>query len=331
MNINNYINLKQLKKENIMVYNENVRTGLMFEDLCIELFKKYDLSLNENSKFGDYNADIDFLDSNSNRYIAEVKLYRISKVTKSGISKAIDQLNRHSTLTKENVKKILIIGSPTNDYIRNFVETENNIALIDYSNLLYIAQIDDDLYNKFYQIMSTSLYDIENIKLQAPTMYETLFSTQINIAKNKKSSVTKNDIYINELKKLPCGHNDYKNHEILCEKILKQLFRKHLSNWNTQSRTDDGLNRMDLVCRINKGNPFWDFIIESFDSRYMIFEFKNYCDLVKQTQIYTTEKYLYQTALRKVCFLISRNGLDDNAHKATKGIMRESGKMIISL
>lgn len=62
-----------------------------------------------------------------------------------------------------------------------------------------------------------------------------------------------------------------------------------------------------------------------------MFEFKNYCNKVKQTQVYTTEKYLFQKALRNVCFMISRNGLDNNALIATKGILRESGKLIIDL
>ena len=50
-----------------------------------------------------------------------------------------------------------------------------------------------------------------------------------------------------------------------------------------------------------------------------------------QTQIYTTEKYLFQTALRNVGFIISREGASINAIKAAKGILRETGKLIVNL
>ena len=89
--------------------------------------------------------------------------------------------------------------------------------------------------------------------------------------------------------------------------------------------------KYDLVCRITPGNTFWDSLITDFHSRYVVFEFKNYNEQIKQTQIYTTEKYLYKTALRSVCFLIARNGADENAQKASKGILRETGKLLIIL
>lgn len=118
---------------------------------------------------------------------------------------------------------------------------------------------------------------------------------------------------------------------IVLKEIIKYLFDENLNGWNKQLRTDDELNRYDLVCRVKRGNEFWEFLINEFHSRYVVFEFKNYCNKVKQTQVYTTEKYLFQKALRNVCFMISRNGLDDNALIATMGILRETGKLIIDL
>ena len=47
--------------------------------------------------------------------------------------------------------------------------------------------------------------------------------------------------------------------------------------------------------------------------------------------INTTEKYLYSKALRGIAIVISHNGEDNNAQKAIKGILRETGKLILSI
>ncbi len=48
-------------------------------------------------------------------------------------------------------------------------------------------------------------------------------------------------------------------------------------------------------------------------------------------QVYSTEKYLYEKAKRKVCFLISRKGPTENAVVVCQGAMREDGKLILNL
>ncbi len=52
---------------------------------------------------------------------------------------------------------------------------------------------------------------------------------------------------------------------------------------------------------------------------------------MNQKEIYTTEKYLYEKALRKVAIVISRRGADQHALQAAKGCLRESGKLILCL
>ena len=83
-----------------------------------------------------------------------------------------------------------------------------------------------------------------------------------------------------------------------------------------------------------KNNDFFVLIygfIIYFRSKYIIFEFKNYKDVITQKEIYTTEKYLYAKALRCVAIIVSCNGSDENAKKAIKGTLRENGKLILNL
>jgi hypothetical protein len=96
--------------------------------------------------------------------------------------------------------------------------------------------------------------------------------------------------------------------------------------------TDDKLHRFDLLCRLRPSRKnFWEELLNDFHSRYIVFEFKNYSEKIKQGQIYTTEKYLFKTALRSISFIIAKNDGDLNAHKATCGALKEVGKLIIIL
>lgn len=134
-----------------------------------------------------------------------------------------------------------------------------------------------------------------------------------------------------ELQSLKRGKVSWSDYEKLCDKILKYLFPNDLHGWHTQKRTDDGLNRFDYVCRIKPATDFWSFLIDHLNSRYIIFEFKNYTGKIKQGQILTTEKYLLENGLRRVAIIFSRAGADDNAIKMTQGAMRENGKLMLIL
>ena len=58
------------------------------------------------------------------------------------------------------------------------------------------------------------------------------------------------------------------------------------------------------------------------NTRYVLFEFKNYTGEIKQGQILTTEKYLLEKGLRRVAIIITRVGADKNAITMAQGAMR---------
>jgi hypothetical protein len=121
--------------------------------------------------------------------------------------------------------------------------------------------------------------------------------------------------------------------EDLCERALKLLFEKEFAMWEKQRSVEKGFHRIDLIGRLvsKDQNGFWETLSHDFRTRYIVFEFKNYVDPIGQDQIYTTERYLYPTALRAVAIVIARNGVSENAGKAINGALRESGKLIIPL
>ena len=138
---------------------------------------------------------------------------------------------------------------------------------------------------------------------------------------------------ITSLKGISVGKEGSSDFEKWCIDVLRYLFSDKLSLWKEQRGSNKGLYRFDLICRIkdDEKDTFWRLIENHFDSKYIIFEFKNYKNEITQDQIYTTEKYLYKKALRSAAIIISRNGFKKNSIWAAKGSLRESGKLILLL
>lgn len=120
-------------------------------------------------------------------------------------------------------------------------------------------------------------------------------------------------------------------YEELCQEIFVHLFDPDLYGFQRQSETSDGGNRYDFICRIKPGNAFWDTLRHDFRTRAILFECKNYEQVIGPDQVYSTERYLFSGGLRTVCMLISRLPSSDGALRAAQGAMRESGKLILLL
>ena len=112
---------------------------------------------------------------------------------------------------------------------------------------------------------------------------------------------------------------------------MKNAFSDDLALWREQQKSNKDLYRFDLLCRIKDGNQktFWSILERYFNSKYVIFEFKNCSEKITQKEIYTTERYLYAKALRSVAIIVSANGYEENAYWAAKGSLRENGKLIM--
>ena len=138
---------------------------------------------------------------------------------------------------------------------------------------------------------------------------------------------------LQELENCPVGKTGAEDFEKVCFKMLRYALYEDLSLWKTQEKSNQGLFRFDLICRIkdNTQKTFWTMIEQFFSSKYIVFEFKNYNEKITQNEVITTEKYLYEIALRKVAVIIARKGFDKNASWFAKGSLRESGKLILLL
>lgn len=129
------------------------------------------------------------------------------------------------------------------------------------------------------------------------------------------------------------GKMHFRKYETICQELLENAFASDLSLWRNQQKSNSDMYRFDLICRIkeNNGKAFWSIVERFFNSKYVVFEFKNYTAPITQKEIYTTEKYLYAKALRSVAIIVAANGYNDNAERAAKGALRENGKLLLLL
>lgn len=271
--------------------------------------------------------------------ICEIKFYRSRKVPNGTIRTVANAIA--SFPSNEISNRAIIVSSIVPYSIKEEIFKTYNVVVWDRSNLtnfLIAANREDKaeelgtLIMEAQQGLDTRLpYDGVNEDTEKdPLKY---FKQDSSVADSSVSyeMKSKGANLIAELKAIPEGKPGWLEFENKSVEILKYLFNNDLSVWKQQQRTDDELSRFDMICRVNSLDDFWRALVSSFNSRYVLFEFKNYKDPIPQGQIYTSERYLFPKALRGTAIIIARNNAHDNAISAAKGALREHGKLIMIL
>lgn len=281
---------------------------LVFEECVADAFKLSGYSVDIDIR----KKDIDFIATKDGTpYFVEVKFTQASK-------QAALQINSRAEV--DGAIPILVSAYKLSDTKRAVYAKEfPNLVVIDIANLLYAVQDDSELRNKLISVLPYSVEEIEH----EPGLLQPNILTHSDYT---ESLISEMDLCIPGR---PMAHR----YEKVCCRLLKNIFSEDLALWKPQQKSNNDLYKFDLLCRIKDGNQktFWSILERFFNSKYVVFEFKNYADAVTQKEIYTTEKYLYAKALRSVAIIIAANGYEDNAHWAAKGSLRENGKLIILL
>lgn len=313
-----------------------------FEKFIIEILRTFNLKVNEFYSTEDSENWFDFVINYREREIpAEVKFFRNKNVRYTTILKSAEYLAYIlSSRAKKYKSGLLIISSYLTTKQRNDIKEKTGITVWDRSVLYNILNTD--------MSESVLLEKLGNLLLDARLGTDTqeVFE-EVEIENNFAHNYFDNLIYDYQFKiiipkrlggdlcfqlgGIEKGKDGWSAFEIKCEEILRYLFDKDLNVWNRQARTDDQLSRFDLICRINSEEEFWKTLIQSFNSKYLLFEFKNYQDPIGQDQIFSTERYLFTKALRSVGIIIARSGAKNQAIVAARGALREHGKLLMIL
>lgn len=312
---------------------ESKKLAIEFESLCYDLFKACGYNVRKHLNINGKHK-IDLLVENvqkKKKAIVELKLYRSKRISLDLVKKGLTYLQTVSEGVKVD-SLVLIISTFLSKKVIKELEEEYGVIIWDKNNLYELTKDFIELHERLLEILRKSnqiLKEDKQLFRKNVTNIEDIWHD--SSSKKKSKDKEKNINYISELRDIPAGQDGWRDFEDTCYKILKYLFKNDLTGWHKQQKTNDGLNRFDLICRVTSQHDFWVNLSEDFNTRYVLFEFKNYKDKIKQGQVYTTEKYLFTTALRSVGFIISREGADDNALVASCGALKENGKLIIHL
>lgn len=271
----------------------------------------------------------------------ELKFYSSDFSMKQNIYKACEKL------AKKGVNEdciILVLANDVPDEVKMECKNDYGIFLWDVKNLLWLFEEYAMIKNEFIALLNYTTDMIEPEKpdpyiFETPEIKQDFQALAGDEAKSQmdnshKSEKVQEELGLKEkLQRIKPGKEQSRQYEEVCIEILRYVLADYLMLWQIQEKTDNGMYRFDLCCKIKNmvDHDFFNTIRQYFNTKYIVFEFKNYSEKITQKEIYTTEKYLYEKALRKAAIIISRKGADDNALAAARGSLREIGKLILCL
>jgi hypothetical protein len=255
--------------------------------------------------------------------MVELKIHRSPQMALRSLPKGLAQLTRYMS-AEGATRGILIITqrlSVTSDVL------SSQITLWDVDELVRQTRGHPSLSAELLELLNALQVGAEPAEATPLRL-----GTQLADEASVEEPLAAGGAIISRLEAVGSGRAGAENFERECEAALKLMFGTEFFGWRRQNEVDEGFHRMDLIARlVPTENPFWATLASDFRTRYVIFEFKNYSDPITQDQIYTTEKYLFTAALRSVAIIIARNGAAASALKATRGALREHGKLILCL
>lgn len=250
----------------------------------------------------------------------DCKLYRNSVISLQALDRAVEQLYKNMTKNQIESGLLILFGNVNNKYKNRY--KKNAITILDISNILYYVEKSSKLFNDLINLLYFPIVDIKPSPVQGLSRIPKKDEPIIDVLQ---------DDYIMRLQECKTGKGYERRYEEICEEVIQYLFDEEFALFAPQHETDDNLFRMDILCSLKGNSAFWSWLINHYNSRFVVFEFKNYSDQLKQNLIFITEKYLFNAALRNVAIIISRKGFSKNAKRAAEGCLKEAGKLILDI
>lgn len=309
---------------------------IRFEAIVAKIFEANGYKVSpSNGRFGPVTSPDFIIEDRRERVGVEVKFYRASTPTGNDIRRSLAQLERAlDSLGIEKGLLVLSVSIPAAMMDRALVSNRVDIRSI--NDLLRMAAAKGDLYDELTELLRVSKLETTVLPSAEPQISEfesfeiTEEFKQAEIQKDEETSQRIRDLIL-RITTSKAGPKTAKVYETLCSEAIKELFEQDLGEIKDQHRIADGFHRVDFIASIKSESAFWLALRNDFRSRYVVFEVKNYPKAITQSEIYSTEKYLFTNALRSVAFVIARNGENKGALHARQGALREMGKLIVTI
>jgi hypothetical protein len=293
--------------------------------LRAEGFSAEDTIIHPGPGFGRYTPDLTVGNPNGRgKTVVEFKLYRTQKAPTPLLLQAAERVRTYQKEAGAS-RGLLVVTAVITQAQRMRVEGDG-LECWDIGDLKTKAGKSRDLGVALANLLKVAQVGTERTKLSPAEYYE------LSDAGEDKAAAD-GEVLAKALEACPSGRAKKASFQFekLCVQALKLLFAPDFAGWKEQNTIERGYQRLDVIARLTPSNPFWEALAHDFRARYIVFEFKNYTAAISQTEIFTTERYLYPTALRPVAIIIARKGADKNALKTIQGALREHGKLILCI
>lgn len=329
-------------------WNPSIDKAIQFKNLFGRYLSALKVQMGRNWTVFEQECDFDFaLRHSHQRLYIELNYSRSRFIPSLKIEKFCKLLRARS----KDGEMLLVLASEVSENFKQECWKQFHIHIWDIKNLLWLFSEFEEIRSEFVALSDYATGDIlpvppefvpnfiaqeyiPEVLEEKPAALETVSEPFTETAyEEEEKAHTETVSWKERLSRIDPGDDHSREYERFCVDFLKCILTDYFSLWEEQEQTNDGLHRFDLCCKIKNGvnQDFFNTISHHYNTKYVVFEFKNYSKEITQKEIYTTEKYLYKTALRQVAIIISRRGCDSHAMQAAKGSLRESGKLILCL
>lgn len=295
------------------------------EGFCKDLLSQWDYFVTSQPQMRGERWDY-LVQTENHSIIVECKSYRTRGVHVSNIRLTVEKMALWIEKNPGSTALLILFGEIAESY-KQEIFAQNRVTIWDMANLIYYAKESPQLLERLAQLSFFPIAGIEPVPSQGwqPIRGEKRHTEEETVPGTPEESLE------HRLRRCGVGRAYDKEYEQLCSEIVRYLFREEFAIASDQHKTGDRLFRMDLICSLKGSSAFWELLIRHYNSRFIVFEYKNYGRPLQQNLIYTTEKYLFDAALRNVAVIISRKGFSQNALLAAEGCLKESRKLILDI
>jgi len=147
-----------------------------------------------------------------------------------------------------------------------------------------------------------NLNSLEELHEKMSSFIHELVPEYIPILKNQPIALK----LIEELKNIKPGIQNWNKYEKYCVKVLNYLFVPEFRKVYSQVKSINGVERRDAIMPNNSKSSFWTDIKNEFNSKNIIFEFKNLVKKYSKEELNQLRIYLSKPTIGKFGFLFVR-------------------------
>lgn len=244
--------------------------------------------------------------------VVEVKHFIRSGVGKSLVMQFAGDIHRYRQ-QKPNAKGLLVFSGSLSPAVIEAVAHVRDIAIWD------------------GQVVSTLMAKHKDLERVFQATIDAKGSFQSRVQSFLGNTTSRGTELSASIRALPCGQDHWREYERICTEILTCVFAPDLAAPDIQSRSDDGLDIIDAIFPIRSNQPPWSLVRSEYRTRFVVAEFKNYCDPIGQAQVESIAQYLWHPAQRFFGLLVSRQQPSPNAIAQRRRKWLEEQKCVVFL